>query len=233
MDTVTINEPKRGPGRPALGRDRIVQSALSILDDEGSEAVTLRAIAKRLSSSTATIYRHVESRSELLGLVMDNILAEADAEIRSVLRPDAAWHQVLLDTATVSYRVLRSHNASASLLDNPFPLGPNGMIVRERMLEALLRTGFPPVTAVNAVATISHYVVGFAVQTDAPVTRSAIRERLTGEGKNPFPATASVVHLLPRPLDEEFAFGLGLILKALEAERPDERDLEREHPASS
>ena len=35
-----------------------------------------------------------------------------------------------------------------------------------------------------------------------------------------FPATAAVAHLIPRPLREEFAFGLDLLLRGLADETP-------------
>jgi TetR/AcrR family tetracycline transcriptional repressor len=215
MDSPAMNEPKRPRGRPALGRARIVEAALGVIDEGGADALTFRAVAKRLSSSTATLYRHVESRSELLGLVMDHLLGLADQQIRAHLDTNANWDEVCRASARISYRVLSSHNASAHLFTNRFPLGPNGMTIRERMLAALIKAGFTPMMAVNTVATISHYVVGFAMQNDATVSRSTLDNTFGGAGGDRYPATASVVHLLPRPLDEEFEFGLGLIFDAL------------------
>ncbi|MFF0150476.1 TetR/AcrR family transcriptional regulator [Micromonospora sp. NPDC005203] len=215
MDGPAREGPKRPRGRPAVGRARIVEAALGVLDEEGAEALTLRAVAKRLSSSTATLYRHVEGRAELLGLVMDYLLGEADGQIRAQLGANANWDEVCRNSARISYRVMSSHNASAHLFTNTFPLGPNGLVIRERMLAALLRAGFPPMMSVNTVATISRYVVGFAMQNDATVGRSTLEDAFLGGGGDRYPATASVVHLLPRPLDEEFEFGLDLILQAL------------------
>lgn len=213
-----VSEPKRGRGRPSVGRERIVEAALGIIDAEGAEALSLRAVAQRFSSSTATIYRHVESRSELLGLVMEHILAEADSKIQLNLAADSRWDEVCRQSALVAYRVLSSHNSSAQLFTSRFPLGPKGLAVRERMLSALLRDGFAPLVAVNTVATISHYVVGFAMQNDATVSRSVLEAKFGGEGGQRYPATASVVHLLPRPLVEEFEFGLDLLLTGLAAQ---------------
>jgi TetR/AcrR family tetracycline transcriptional repressor len=215
MDSPAMQEPKRPRGRPAVGRARIIEAALGVLDEGGADALTFRAVAKRLSSSTATLYRHVEGRSELLGLVMDHLLGQADQQIRAQLDANANWDEVCRSSARISYRVLSSHNASAHLFTNKFPLGPNGMVIRERMLAALLRAGFPPMISVSTVATVSHYVVGFAMQNDATVSRSTLENTFGGEGGDRYPATASVVHLLPRPLDEEFEFGLDLILQAL------------------
>lgn len=218
MDRLALNEQTRGPGRPPIPIDRIVRTALTILDEEGAEALTFRAVAKRLSSSTATLYRHVANRAELIGLVLDALLAEP----RQITEADDSddWRDVYRTIAESTFAVLARHSGAASLFAQALPSGPNGMAIRERMLASMLRGGFSPLASVKATATISHYILGFAVQSagaqdqdDASLSR--LDALLTGEDRSHFPATAQVRELLPRPLAEEFAFGLDLILRGL------------------
>ena len=52
-----------------------------ILDEEeGADALSLRALAQRLESSTATLYRHFDSRADLLAQVVDRIFGEIDVD---------------------------------------------------------------------------------------------------------------------------------------------------------
>ncbi|MFG3255606.1 TetR/AcrR family transcriptional regulator [Streptomyces sp. NPDC048172] len=63
-------------GRPArLSRDRIVDAALALVTEEGSEALSMRKVADALGSAPMSIYRHVSDKDELLLLVLDRIVA--------------------------------------------------------------------------------------------------------------------------------------------------------------
>jgi AcrR family transcriptional regulator len=50
----------------AVPRERIVDEALRIVTHEGSEGVTIRALAQRLGLSAGSIYSHFRSKDELL-----------------------------------------------------------------------------------------------------------------------------------------------------------------------
>ncbi len=51
--------------------------ALQIADEEGAEALSMRALAERLGSGTATPYRHFSNRAELAAQVVDQISASS------------------------------------------------------------------------------------------------------------------------------------------------------------
>ena len=67
---------KRGPGRPRIPLERIVDTALQIVDEQGADALSLRALADRLSSGTATLYRHVSGRAELMSAAYRRLIKE-------------------------------------------------------------------------------------------------------------------------------------------------------------
>ena len=80
---MTINGPDvkhqstgRSRGRPAVPLDRIVTAALEIVDEQGADALSMRSLAQRLGSGTATLYRHFASRSELVSMVVDRMLED-------------------------------------------------------------------------------------------------------------------------------------------------------------
>jgi AcrR family transcriptional regulator len=62
-------EPRRG-----LTLARILGAAIEIADDGGLEGVTMARVAKRLGFTTMSLYRHVESKEELLVLMLDAVL---------------------------------------------------------------------------------------------------------------------------------------------------------------
>lgn len=216
------NPVARGPGRPPIPVDRIVGAALQILDVDGSDALSLRSVAKALNSSTATLYRHFPTRAALAVSVIDRVLGEVDT------RPEKfhalAWRQACQVLAEDIFETFRRHRQTALLLADHTPTGPNAARVRERTLAILIDGRFDVPEAARAAAMIGHLILGFAIQlggerdaTDAD--REAFRKAIHGMDLDEFPATAAVKKARWRPttVDQEFTFALELVLDGLSA----------------
>ena len=70
MSTGPMDRRTQPAMRPVLSRDRIVTAAVEIVDAEGPDALTMRAVARRLGAGTMSLYRHVSGREELLDLAL-------------------------------------------------------------------------------------------------------------------------------------------------------------------
>jgi AcrR family transcriptional regulator len=194
-------ESRRSPGRPAIPLDRIVTTALQIVDDDGADALSMRTLAQALDSGTATLYRHFGSRADLIAHVVDRVFGSVEldaAKLRTM-----AWQEAGKTAARAMFDALRSHPNVAPLLAEDVPLGPNAMAAREGLIGILLDNGFPPELAALSYATLARYILGFAIQAFHDLDPRT------------FPATVSVADSLPVPLDDEFAFGLELIIDGL------------------
>ncbi|WP_018162055.1 TetR/AcrR family transcriptional regulator C-terminal domain-containing protein [Smaragdicoccus niigatensis] len=226
--TPTADRPSTSPksprsaGRPPVPLERIIATALELLDEEGAGALSLRSLAQRLGSGTATLYRHFESRTDLVAAVVDRIIGEV--ELDPALFESVNWRQACEAVATAMFEVLCRHRNAAPLLAEHIPIGENALRLRERGLAVLLAAGFGPRDAVTAYATVARHVIGFALQLgrDSTAERaeadhvSALIHRLD---PTLFPATIAVADSMPVPLEEEFAFGLQLILAGLAQRR--------------
>ncbi|MBB4956082.1 AcrR family transcriptional regulator [Agrobacterium vitis] len=209
---------KRSPGRPKIPLDRIIDAALEIIDTQGIDALSMRSIAQHLDSGTATLYRHFSGRTELIGLVVDRIMAEATPARQNDANDD--WQTVLASSARSMYAILNRHRGIATLLMESMPDGPNSMEFRERLLGLLLSNGFSTIIASRAFATISRFVLGFAIQYEEQSKPDANQQRATSEFQKAvdskrYPALQAAAAYLPVSLDDEFEFGLGLILSGL------------------
>ena len=73
-------EPPSGPrrGRPRRSFDEIVAAALELVDEVGVDIFHMRLLAERLNTSTATLYRHVTGKEELMVYVVDRLLEERE-----------------------------------------------------------------------------------------------------------------------------------------------------------
>ena len=209
--------PGRPRGRPAMPLDRILAAALGIVDERGADALSMRSLAQRLGSGTATLYRHFANRSELVAMMVDRMLGEAglDADALTAL----PWEEACISFAQNMFDALGRHGNVATLLMGHVPMGPNALAQRELILSLLLDNGFPPVAAAHAYATLSRYVLGFAIQQSGS-TAAEHDAKLTAAfhelDPSRYPATVAVAHDLPVPLEEEFAYGLRLIIAGLD-----------------
>jgi AcrR family transcriptional regulator len=218
----TAPQASRSRGRPALPLDRILAAALELLDEQGAEALSMRSLAQRLESGTATLYRHFSNRAELVAMVVDHILGEVDLNAGEVA--ELPWQQACMLLAQHMFDALSRHGNVASLLIGYIPMGPNALANRERCLSVLLDNGFAPAVAAHAYATLARYVLGFAIQLSGSTVGAELAAEQDAEVSAAFhrldpsryPATVAVAGDLPVPLEEEFVFGLRLIVAGLE-----------------
>lgn len=218
INTSTVKpSPARSRGRPALAKERIIAAAVEILDEQGADALSMRTLAQRLGSGTATLYRHFANRSELVATVVDHILGAADLDPDEIAAQP--WPQACTSFAKHMFAALRGHGNVAALLTDYIPMGPNALAHRELCLSVLLDSGFAPDVAAHAYATLARYVLGFAIQHSGAADTEQDAASASAFGKldpERYPATASVADALPVPLVEEFSFGLQLLVAGLE-----------------
>jgi len=192
-----------------------VGTALELVDEEGAEALSMRSLAQRLGSGTATLYRHFANRAELVAMVVDRMLGE----VAIASEPALPWDEACILFAHRMFEALGRHGNAAKLLAGHIPMGPNAMAQREFVLSVLLHGGFSAEAAARTYATLSRFILGFAMQVSASAltehndeTATVMFGRLDADS---YPATVAVAGHLPVPLADEFDFGLRLIVDGL------------------
>jgi AcrR family transcriptional regulator len=195
--------------------ERIIAAATAIVDEHGAEALSMRTLAQRMNSGTATLYRHFKSRAQLIAHVVDAVLGEAVIPVPAARA--VPWRQAAGARARALFSVFRAHPHVARLLVERIPMGPNAMNHRETMIAVLLDAGFSPALAAQAYATVARFVLGFAIQLAEPPTDDEAELAQTWRAQDPqsYPATVAVADHLPVGLEREFSFGLELILDGL------------------
>lgn len=213
-----------GPGRPSISFNKIIATALEAVDDVGPQAFNMRMLADRLRSGTATLYRHVTGKAEILAYVVDRVLGELTLDEGGA--PGQTWQQACARIAQGLCRVLSAHPKLVPLLVSQVPIGPNGLKARERAIAVFLANGFPPKLAARAYTTIAHYVIGFAIQqhaAGAPESQESADLRRFYRKLDPkaYPATIKVAdYVTGRSADDEFQFGLKMVIDGLNLARP-------------
>ncbi|HKW59694.1 MAG TPA: TetR family transcriptional regulator [Candidatus Dormibacteraeota bacterium] len=98
-----------------LTRERLVQAALELINEEGLEALSMRGLADRLEVKAASLYWHVRDRRELLELLADGIL-------EGVGRPPrcSTWRETVVAIGeALGKTVAANKDAGRVLLDVP------------------------------------------------------------------------------------------------------------------
>ncbi|MFE5818069.1 TetR/AcrR family transcriptional regulator [Streptomyces sp. NPDC056479] len=122
-------------------------TALKLVDEHGVPAFSLRMLADTLNSGTAMLYRHFESKDEIVAHIVNRVLGEVELPH---LKPDAPWQDVLSAMDPRFYEVLRRHPNVVPALIAQVPVGPHGLALRERVLRTLLERGMPADLAARA-----------------------------------------------------------------------------------
>ncbi|WP_067197243.1 TetR/AcrR family transcriptional regulator [Microbacterium sp. XT11] len=123
---------RKGPAR-SLTVEKIVDAALTLADEQGLAAVTVRAVAQAVGVSPMSVYTYVPGKPELLDLMVDALYLR-------MVRPkwgEVPWRVRLTAVAEMNRALLREHPwlTEIAALSRP-PLGPGVMAKYEYELSA-------------------------------------------------------------------------------------------------
>jgi len=150
--------PTRGP-RPALTVDQLIDGAITLADEQGLDAVTVRSVAQAVGTSPMSIYTYVPGgKSELLELMIDEVYLRAE---RPAKMP-GGWRKRVTAIANQNRCLYAEHpwllHASAS---RP-PLGPGVIAKYEYELSAFDGLGLSDVELDAALTFVLAFVQGSA-----------------------------------------------------------------------
>jgi AcrR family transcriptional regulator len=227
-------------GRPALrarglSRADIVATAIAIADAEGTDAVSIRRIARDLGVGAMSLYWHVSSKEELHQLMLEQVQAETEAPESS-----GDWRADLRSYAGSARAALLRHPWAIDFLGIGPPTGPNDARNAERLVAALDGLGLDLRTTMWALMTIGTYVMGAALRdiqearwqranaettagmSEAEISqqRSEFERRFRASGR--YPHIAKILDAgfdpdAPEARDDRFEFGLGCLLDGIAA----------------
>lgn len=145
-------------GRPAkVSRDQIVSAAIEIADADGLNAVSMRAVARKLSVGTMTLYSHIPGHAELLDAMVDRVYTEFDPS-----KAELGWREALADYAQQIWELMRRHPWLPEVDTWRRPPLPAMMDAEETAYRSLIDTGLSAGTIVEVIAIVDQLVQGYA-----------------------------------------------------------------------
>ena len=214
--------------REPLSRERILETASHLADQNGIESLTMRKLARELGVEAMSLYNHVASKGDLVDAMVDLVVREIELPSSG-----EAWDVDVRRCAVSAHEALLRHSWACSLAIGPTAtraLPTARLAYIEWLLRRLREAGFSPELAYDAYHAIDSHILGFTLwqlghraaardvagDTDLADFAAALIPRLRDDG---FPYLAEHAELhLAAPDDEgarEFEFGLDLVLDGL------------------
>lgn len=202
--------------RGSLNREAIAATALELLDRDGLDALSMRRLADALGVGTMTLYGYFSSKSELLDAVIDASVTDGG------LTADGTWRDRVTTLARGMRAYLERHPSLVQIRLRQPMTRPRQFRVTEQVVAALVDAGLPRDEAARAFRLLFTYVFGyvaFSPQATADAARSEVRASLAALPPDEYPLLSSMVDeaVAAAAGDEQFDFGLELILAGIEA----------------
>ena len=206
--------------RLPLSRDQAIAVAVTIADADGLEALTMRRLASELRVEAMSLYHHVANKEDILDGMVDLVFGEID------LPPvDADWKTAMLVRTRSARAALTRHRWALGIVESRRSPGQAVLRHHDAVLGACRAAGFTVEMSAHAFALIDSFLYGFVLQElnlamtgdDLP---ALVDEILPASSADEYPhlTELTVEHILGvgYSFENEFEFGLGLILDSLE-----------------
>jgi AcrR family transcriptional regulator len=206
----------------ALSKERIIQTAIEILDTGGENALTFRALSARLATGAGAIYWHVTNKNDLLAAATGDIIARVMTGTASDAEPREAIRTMALGV----FDAIDAHPWVGTQLSRE-PWQTAVMQILESAGQQLQALGVPARAQFDCASALVNYVLGLAGQYAAgarlvsPGTdRSAFLATVAGQWQQLDPARYPFMHQMAAQLPghddrEQFLAGIDLILAGI------------------
>ena len=208
--------------RRPLTRDRVLRAALKLADTGGFESLSMRKVANALGVEAMSLYNHVANKED----IVDGLVEIVFSEIEIPAPGEGDWQEAMRRRAISVREALNRHRWAVGLMEGRMNPGPATLRNHDAVMGCLREAGFPFRAAVHAMSVMDAYIYGFALQEknlpfDAPEQVSEIMEiqREKVPAMDDYPYLVEVATEMAKAgydYATEFAFGLDLILAALE-----------------
>ncbi|WP_033288412.1 TetR/AcrR family transcriptional regulator [Amycolatopsis jejuensis] len=170
--------PARGR-RPTLTVERIVAAAIAVADADGLAAASMHRVAKELGAGTMTLYTYVPGKTELLDLMVDDVLRERQLPGPHDARP-GDWRAQVKVYADRTRDIYRRHPWLRETSRARPALGPGQLAGQEYLLSIMDSLGLPA----REVAAAANCVAGYVAANAAVEAESVYLERTTGQSND-------------------------------------------------
>lgn len=205
--------------RPRLDRQRLVLAAIDLADEHGLDGASMRAVAERLQVTPMALYKHIDSRSQLVDLMLDRVLDDIPETSRSNRWVDDVRTRILATRGA-----LLAHPWARDAIESRDHASPNVLAHMDSLMASMFDGGLSPDLVHHAMHALSTRMWGFTrdvLPTPEPPEDPNEREEAMEDFAQTYPSIVRMVTTSPQAgvaCDDgaEFAFALDLLLDGID-----------------
>jgi len=153
----SITGGRRGRRR-TLTEDEILDAALTLLDEGGPNAASVRGIAAVVGVAPNAIYTYFPDKAAVTKAVVERLLGEVDHDVFA--DRTQPWRLRVESLALELRQRLAAHPGAVPLMISSRLNGPHALTLNERLLQLLADAGLDPDDAARASYLLIVYVFG-------------------------------------------------------------------------
>ncbi len=207
----------RAKRRAPVTREAVLRAAITVANEGGLEALTMRRLGQELGVEAMSLYNHVANKDEVLDGIVDLVVVDI-----SVPPAGTPWKAAMRARAISAHEVLLAYPWACTLLTSRYNIGPGMTRYLNETFGRLREGGFTVTGALDAWNTLDSHLYGFTLQElnlpfeveeSAQVSADFLPQLRVDE----FPyVTEVLVEVMASGRTEDFTFGLDLVLDGLE-----------------
>lgn len=210
------------PRKPGLNRALITKAAVALADAGGVDSLSMRALAKELGVEAMSLYNHIRNKDDLLDMAVDAVIGRIDLP-----STEGNWQDEMRRRAHAMRAVFLAHPWAPPLIVGRINVGPGSLAFIDATLGCLRAAGFSYVQADHVLNAIDSLIYGFhLLERSLPVQpqdyATTARIHLPAIDPDRYPHFCALGQLVAEGTYDgvnQMAFGLDLLLGALEANR--------------
>lgn len=219
MPKNTPPPPEKKP-RNKLDREKVLQHALNIADQEGIQALTMRKLAQDLGVEAMSLYHHFANKERLMDGMIDLVFIEIEMPTKG------HWKDRIRTRAISARQALKKHPWAVGLMESRTSPGAITLYHHNKVIECFRTSGFSIPATAHAYAFLDSFIFGFILQEiqlpfstfeDAgPAAKSIMFEVFKGEF--PYLTELATEHVMQPGYNyaREFDIGLEIVLDGIE-----------------
>jgi AcrR family transcriptional regulator len=189
-------------GKTLISEERLLKTAIFIIDEFGVPALTMRHLAERLGVTAMSLYRYYDDHEALLDAIQRTIV---EGNAPAIIEPGQGYREVVTETAKALRRAFKAHPRAVVLFATRKVHYSSRHVAA--ILERLQKAGFEPSIARYLIDAVFAFTIGLSLD-----------EFARGEAKPGRPVQGHPGECTSLPLgnvkdyDTEFVVGLLAIL---------------------
>ena len=206
--------------RNTLSRELVVSTALRVMESGGTEAFSIRGVAKELGVGPMALYTYFRSKDDLFDAVRNQLLGELPSPAA-----DGPWQDQVREVCRNLRLLMLEHPCLAQLLAGRPLSGHETAATAESLLRVLRSAGLDPASAARTHTTLFTFVLGattwelqMATEQQDPDRSRRLRATMETLSATEYPTVVELARELAATTggDEQFDHGLDLVIAGLE-----------------